>query len=59
MSEKLELFIHVICILIKLAKPGGVKIVMAETMTMKQQVIVVSRGRKRAPKLTCPSHKFV
>ncbi len=36
MSEKIELLIHFICTLIKLAKPGGVKVVMAETMTMKQ-----------------------
>ncbi len=52
MSEKIELLIHFICTLIKQMKPGGVKVVMAETMTMKQQLIVVSRGRKRAPKLT-------
>ncbi len=52
MSEKFELLIHFICTLIKLTKPGGVKVVMAETMTIKQQLIVVSRGKNRAPKLT-------
>jgi len=48
MSEKIELLIHFICTLIKLLKPGGVKVVMAETMTTRQQLIVINRGRKRA-----------
>ncbi len=45
MSEKLELLIHFIFTLIKLMNPGGVKIVMAETLATKQQLIVISRGR--------------
>jgi hypothetical protein len=48
MQEKIELLIHFIVTLIKLLKPGGVKIVMAETMATKQQLIVMSRGKKRA-----------
>ncbi len=52
MREIIELTIHFICTLIKLLKPGGVKVVMAETMATKQQLIVMNRGKKRAPKLT-------
>ena len=32
--------------------PGGVKAVMAENLAMRQQLITVSRVRKRAPELT-------
>ena len=52
MREKLELLIHFILMLYKLLKPGGVRAVMAETMLAKQQLIVISRGKKRAPRLT-------
>ena len=52
MKEKFELLLHFIVTLLRLLKPGGVKIVMAETMTMKQQLIVMKRGKKRSPKLT-------
>ena len=40
------------CLHHQTAKPGGVKVVMAETMIMKQQLIVMNRGKKRSPKLT-------
>ena len=52
MREIIELSIHFICTLAKLLKPGGVKVVMAESMAIKQQLIIMNRGKKRAPKLT-------
>ena len=52
MPEKIELLIHFIVTLIKLSKPGGIKVVIAETQTMKQQLIMMNRGKGRAPKLT-------
>ena len=52
MREHLDLLFHVILTLIKLSKPGGVKAVMVENITMRQQLITLNRGRKRAPKLT-------
>jgi len=52
MSEAIELLIHFIVSAIKLLKPGGVKVVMAETIAMKQQLIVMNRGKRRSPKLT-------
>jgi transposase InsO family protein len=52
MIEKMELLVHLIVSLVRLLKPGGLKVVMAETMAMKQQLIVMNRGRSRSPKLT-------
>jgi hypothetical protein len=54
MSEAIELLIHFVVSAIKLLKPGGVKVVMAETIAMKQQLIVMNRGKKRSPVLTTP-----
>ena len=51
MPEAIELLIHFVVSAIKLLKPGGVKVVMAETIAMKQQLIVMNRGKKRSPKL--------
>jgi putative transposase len=51
MPEAIELLIHFIVSGIKLLRPGGVKVVMAETMVMKQQLIVMNRGKKRSPNL--------
>jgi len=51
MSEAIELLIHFFVSAIKLLKPGGVKVVMAESIAMKQQLIVMKRGKKRSPKL--------
>jgi transposase InsO family protein len=48
----MELLVHLIVSLVRLLKPGGLKVVMAETMAMKQQLIVMNRGRSRSPKLT-------
>ncbi|MEO2177131.1 MAG: integrase core domain-containing protein [bacterium] len=51
MPEIIDLLIHLIITFIKLLKPGGVKVVMAETIAMKQQLIVINRARKRSPRL--------
>ena len=48
MLETIELLIHLIATVIKLLKPGGVKVVMAERIAMKQQsslLIAAGRGR--------------
>ena len=51
MLEIIELLIHLVVTFIKLLKPGGLKVVMAETIAMKQQLIVMNRSKKRAPSL--------
>jgi putative transposase len=52
MIEKFELFLHFIVTLIKLSKPGGAKVVMAENHAMRQQLNVLARSKSRSPKLT-------
>jgi putative transposase len=47
-----ELVIHTFVTLLYLFKPGGVKTVMAENITFRQQLIVLNRKRKRPPPLT-------
>ena len=42
MLEIIELLIHCFVTLIKLLKPGGVKLVMAESVVMKHQLIVMN-----------------
>ena len=58
MRDILELVIFFFCTLIKLLKPGGVKLVMAESLAAKQQLIVMNRGKKRAVKLKT-SDRFI
>ena len=36
----------------KLCGPGGVRAVIAENLVLKQQLLVLRRGRERAPNLT-------
>ncbi len=52
MAEKFALFLHVVVTIIKLLKPGGTNSIIAESIILKHQLIVINRGRKRAPKLT-------
>ena len=51
MREPAILFIHLIVTLARLLGPGGVRGVVAESLLVKQQLLVVSRSRERAPNL--------
>ena len=51
MFESFELIIHFVATFIKLFKPGGVKLVMGESIAMKHQLILMNRARKRSPAL--------
>ena len=51
MRDFLVLFIHVIVTLARLAKPGGVRSVFAESALVRHQLLILNRGRRRAPKL--------
>ncbi len=51
MLEIVELLTHFIATVVKLLKPGGVKVVIAETMVMKHQLVVMNRSKKRSPAL--------
>jgi len=46
------LFIHLITTLLKLLRLGGVHTVIAETLLVKQQLIIMKRSQQRAPKLS-------
>ena len=51
MSDILALFLHVIVTVIRLARPGGLRSVVAESTLVRHQLLILNRGRKRAPNL--------
>jgi hypothetical protein len=52
MKDRVLLLIHLLTTLAKLLGPGGVKAIVADSLLMKQQLLVISRSRKRAPNLS-------
>jgi hypothetical protein len=46
------LFFDLLTTLAKLTRPGGARSVVAENLLLKQQLIIHSRSRQRAPNLT-------
>jgi transposase InsO family protein len=52
MRDLLLLAIHLFVTIAKLLRPGGVRAVAAESLLLKQQLIVSNRSRQRAPNLT-------
>ena len=51
MSDVVILFVHLIVTVVRLAWPGGLRSVVAESVLVKHQLQILSRGRKRAPNL--------
>src|SRR5437667_3161793 len=51
MRDVVVLLLHVIVTVIRLAKPGGFRSVVAESALLRHQVLILNRGRKRAPNL--------
>src|SRR6476659_8558603 len=51
MRDVVILFVHVIVNLLRLAGPGGLRSVVAESVLLKHQLRILNRGRKRAPNL--------
>ncbi len=52
MRVALLLFVHLLVNVAKLVGPGGSKGLLAETLLVKHQLIVLNRSRRRAPNLT-------
>jgi hypothetical protein len=50
MRDILTLFLHVIVIVVRLARPGGLRSVVAESALVRHQLLILNRGRKRAPR---------
>ena len=44
-------FVHLIVTLARLARPGGLRSVVAESVLIRHQLLILNRGRKRAPNL--------
>ena len=53
------LLVHLITSLVKLAGPGGARGLLAETLLLKHQLLIVNRGRKRAPNLSAWDRVFL
>jgi hypothetical protein len=52
MRDLFPLAVQLIVTLAKLARPGGVRSVIAESLLLKHQLIISGRSRRRAPPLT-------
>ena len=52
MREVFYLLFHLLTTLAKLLKPGGSRTVIAENLLLKQQLLIHSRARERAPNLS-------
>jgi hypothetical protein len=58
MRDFLILFVHVIVTVARLARPGGLRSVVAESALVRHQLLVLNRGRKRAPNL-CAADRII
>ena len=52
MKSVVLLVVHVVVSLVKLAGPGGARGLLAESLLLKHQLLIVNRRRKRAPNLS-------
>jgi putative transposase len=52
MKDAIFLIFHLLSLLAKLLRPGGSRAIIAENLLLKQQLIVHSRSRQRAPNLS-------
>ena len=52
MKDLLILLLHLLITIAKFLGPGGAKAVVADSLLMKQQLLVINRSRRRAPNLS-------
>jgi putative transposase len=52
MRDLLVLLLHLIVTVVRVAKPGGFRSVVAESVLVRHQLLILNRGRKRAPNLS-------
>jgi putative transposase len=50
------LFVHLLTILARLARPGGARSIIAESVLAKHQLLILTRSRQRAPNLRPADH---
>ena len=58
MPDFLVLLVHLIVTVVRLAKPGGFRSVVAESVLVRHQLLILNRGRKRAPNLRARDRFF-
>ena len=51
MRDLAVLFLHLVATVAQLAGPGGARSVVAESVLVKHQLLILNRSRKRLPKL--------
>src|SRR6266700_4093253 len=51
MREFLVLLVHLVVVVARLARPGGLRGVVAESVLVRHQLLILNRGLKRAPNL--------
>ena len=51
MLDFLILFVHLVVTVARLAGPGGLRSVVAESVIVRHQLLILNRGRQRAPNL--------
>ena len=51
MRDFVIVFVHLIVTLARLARPGGLRSVVAESVLVRHPLLILNRGRKRAPNL--------
>ena len=52
MRDLVVLFIHLLATLVRLLGPGGVRSLLAESLLLKHQLLIVNRSRQRSPNLS-------
>jgi hypothetical protein len=52
MRDLVVLFIHFIATLARLLRPGGDRSIVAESLLLKHQLLILNRSRQRAPNLS-------
>ena len=52
MKDLLILLAHLLTTIARLLGPGGAKAVVADSLLMKQQLLIINRSRQRAPNLS-------
>src|SRR6267378_623712 len=51
MHDLIVLFVHLVTTVLRILRPGGLRSVVAESLLIKHQLLVVNRSRRRAPNL--------
>ncbi len=51
MRDLTVLFLHLLATVARLVGPGGARSVVAESLLLKQQLLILNRSRKRSPNL--------